>query len=187
MVATKDIQMGAIADICKKTNEAGKVPLIIDSGEDGNVTTFFTYSANVCSVGKFVIQNAMGGSNDIGDEMRRSYVGACKYGKTLIYDIGQNFSTKWKEWCSTADQKFNPNVVFDLKKCKEREHFEKMVKPDEDVDNMGNKMVYPSDNFWLGVTIMSGPEQERIDEVLADAKAFLPDFETKFEVFIVKY
>ena len=43
---------------------------IIDTTPSGNLNTFYTYKGNMCHIGKLVVKNAMGGKEDVGDEMR---------------------------------------------------------------------------------------------------------------------
>merc|ERR1712226_1127309 len=67
-----------LSDIVKNTFEKnGRIPFIIDRA--GVLKTFYDYKGIKCEVGKFVVQNIMGGNNNIGEEMRKSYISAIKY------------------------------------------------------------------------------------------------------------
>ena len=48
---------------------------------------------------------------------------------------------------------------------------------------MGNEGIYPSDTAYIGI-LVNVEDQERIEEVIADARKELPDFDNLFEVII---
>lgn len=169
-------------------NEAKLTPFIIETEEQCPLKSFYRYKANLCEVGAFVCQTAMKTyKGDIGEEMRRAYVGAAACSRILVYDLGQAIPVKWKSYCSTSPQKFNPAVVFDQSKARLRENFAKIVKvgTEEDENQWGHKEFAPPDELFIAVLI-DVSDTERIPEVIADARKVFPNFDKLFNVILNK-
>lgn len=133
------ITLKDLINLIPKINSKGKIPFIIDRDFSSPVCTFLSYNFTelICYVDKFVVENALGGSLDIGDEMRKKYISACKTGRNLVMYFGEAVPKKWLSYVTsekTAKHKFNQNVIFDLKKNRKRAYFQHIVKPDEDFD-----------------------------------------------------
>merc|ERR1711935_837756 len=103
-----------------------KFPCIIDRA--GVLKTFFQYSAATTCLVEPIIQAAMSGTKvdpvAMGELMRERYVLAAKNAHKLVYRMGGGVPTDMNKWfgtCETAHTgKFDPSIVFDPKKCRER-------------------------------------------------------------------
>ena len=84
----------------------------------------------------------------------------------------------------TSPQKFNQDVIFDCKKNRERAHFAKIVKPEEDQDKFGNNELLPNTQDFRIVVVVDVEDQERIDEVVGDAKAKFANYDVNFKGFL---
>merc|ERR1712226_1587158 len=172
-----------LKEVINTTFDGGKIPFIIDTA--GVVAVFLKYSGKPCEVGEMAFENITGGGNyDIGEEMRKVYVGGARYGGTVMFHMGQTIPEKWKEFCSTDSQKFNQDVIFDCKKNRERSHFAKIVKPEEDEDRFGNTECTPNKENFRIVIVVDVEDKTKLDQVLKDAKAKFPNFDANFKGFL---
>lgn len=162
-IAQKDV---AQSKLVSTSNAEGKTPLIIDT--TGSLQTYFRYAGQVCDVSRLVIGNAMGGNADIGDEMRQSYVSGAKYGKDVVYIFGKAFPSKWATYLEGGDSgtpAFDPKICWNPALFKQRDFFAKQVTDSEDIDELGNKEIWPSDSLTvcLLVEAESGKENEMVE------------------------
>merc|ERR1711976_285877 len=163
----------------------GKSLFIMD--KSNVLGTFYGYTANIYSVVGKIIEAAMSGGQEdpkvVGDEMRSAYVSACNYGKTLVYRFGGGVPTRLEQYFGTEDGTFRPDIIFHAKKNKERDHFKKVVKPIEDVDQFGNKELYPRDEVRI-IILCEVADDDAANTVLNEAKAKIPNFDELFTPYI---
>ena len=216
-------------DVIRKTNIAGKIPLIIDlDGEKNQLIDWFEklHMKKEVIMAKVTFYFKRHGNPEF--VLRSGYVQGCKFGQPVIYNVDDGFPEKWSSWVSTNDHHFNQDVIFDLKKNNKREYLAKIIKPGEDESEESRlrpkswwesnpttttesrgylnlpttvhhdlwwfqfaKKTYPViplEGFATAIlATMYEPEfsQEKLDKILKDAKAKLPDFEERFEVILV--
>lgn len=172
------------SSIVEITNTKGKIPFIVDRSDA--LETFFTYTADVCYVNKLVVQDLLGSpthkSEEIGEHMRQAYITGAKYGKTVIYFLGQVMPDRFNEFCSTKYCEFNAEIIFDTNKFRKRDEFVKIVKMHEDFDRYNEKDIFPSEELEVGVLIQAH-ESSSTQEIIADARKLIPKFDKNFEIF----
>lgn len=162
----------------------GKTPYCVDTS--GTLATFFEYNGRRCDVGKLVVGAVMGSGKsnaDIGDEMRLAYINGCKHGDNIVYYLGQAVPSKWAEMCSSEEQKFNPELIFDAGKCLERDTFAKIVTPMEDFDSLGNQEIWPDKETTTVCMLIEGGDD--VEEKVKQGKEALPKFDELFEVLVI--
>ena len=170
--------------LVKVVAQSGKTAFIID--KSAVLKTFFNYSAHLCSVVGFIIENAMAGKTEdpkeIGNKMREAYISSAKHGTTCVYNFGGSVSNLGK-YIGTEDQTFRPEIIFDPSKNHERDYIMKIVKPSEDTDRFGGRGLFPQLEMQVAV-LCETDDDEGVLEIIKEARAALPDFDKLFEVYI---
>jgi hypothetical protein len=163
----------------------GKFPFIID--RSGVMKTFFNYSATTCCLVAPIVQAAMAGGKadpvEMGELMRKSYVSAAKYGNKVVYRMGGALPTDFAKFFGKGPGKFDPEVVFNPKKFRQRPEFAKVVLKTEDVDRMGNDEIWPLDTMNI-ILLCDADSELDVEKIISDAIASIPNFTECFDVYV---
>ncbi len=80
------------------------------------------------------------------------------------------------------DKDFPVDLVFNFNEWRKEENYKKIVRPDEDVDLMGNKRCYYMHKDFDIIVLQ---ENEDDPETKEELKKKLPHLNTSFDIFIV--
>ena len=109
----------------------------------GNVATFFHYKARLKDFHKEImkVQAQSRTKEEAVNVIREGIMWAAKVGTPIAINFeGYNIDLK-DEW-NLPDALFDTNLIFDSKTFRENENYKKILKPEEDVDDQGNKGYY---------------------------------------------
>merc|ERR1712224_166239 len=153
-------------EVTMRVNKEGKIPFVIDLTD--SLTKFWNYKGHQMDIAGIIVRNAIEDipedPQEIGETMRRFYVSACKHGRPLIYNFGQNVPERLNQYMRRKPQCFNDEIIFDQSKNKEREYFQQIVKPNEDFNQYGDKELFPKEQ--MTITVLSECSRARLDEFL---------------------
>jgi len=162
-----------------------KFPFIIDRAKV--LETFFHYSAHTCCLVEPMIKAVMSGAEvdpvAMGELMRKAYVSGAKYGYKTVYRMGGGVPTSFEKWFGKGPGKFDPEIVFNPQKFKERDHFAQVVLPAEDKDRMGNNEIWPVKDMNI-IILCEADNEDTIQKIIKQAHEKIPDFDQHFNVYV---
>ncbi len=136
----KTIKLTQLDIACETSLTCNKYQLIFDSTENAEV--FFRYKAHLIEVNKLSIGITLGKitREEAIETVRKGLVYSMRAGDRLVLFMG-NIAIDWKNTFNDATW-FPTDLIFNFAEWRKDAVYKKIVKPEEDVDLMGNKNCY---------------------------------------------
>ena len=117
------------------------------------------------------------------EQMRRALVYAMRIGDRLVLHCGKYGIDFVREW--TCPVNFPTNLIFNFDEWRKEENYKRVVRPEEDVDLLGNKKCYfMNDNFDL-IIVQDIKDLTEEDDKREEFKKLIPHMDSCFEAFFV--
>jgi hypothetical protein len=140
MATFKRIPLTRLQAEIESATEQGKYCLIVD--QHGNCNVFFTYKTTMRDFHKEVIATQIGKQtiNDALEELRKALVYSMRIGDTFVVNCEKVVPNFWMDF--TDEETFPADEIFHFFNWRENEKYMKVVKPEENVDLLGNKRCF---------------------------------------------
>lgn len=135
----KTIKLTGLMSVIDEARAAKKALLFFD--ESKQLSVFFSYKATLFELNKEMLSLALGKKTqaEVDERFRKFLVNTMKSGDNLAIFVDASipdFKAKF------TDATCVPPFVFDMELMDKKENYKTVVRPDEDVDNFGNKNCY---------------------------------------------
>ena len=140
MAKARLIPMRQLAQEIEAAQEGGRYCIVFDKNENANV--FFTYKGTMREANKLAVQVAIGHKTqeEALDVLRKAVVYAMRIGDMLAINC-DNLNLNFKEvW--THPEILPMDEITEFDEWREDDAYMKIVKPEENVDLIGNKKCY---------------------------------------------
>ena len=160
-----------------------KYQLVFDT--TGECEVFFRYKAHMIELNKLSLSISLGRitRDEAIEQVRKALVYAMRIGDRLVLNCGKYIIDYKNDFHCPVN--FPTNLIFDFNEWRKDEIYKRIVRPEEDVDLIGNKKCYfMNDNFTLiilcDVRDMLQDETDKREEIKDKIPHYLDHFDTYF-------
>ena len=140
MAKARQIPMRKLAEEIESAQEMGRYCIVFDKNENANV--YFQYKGTMREANKLAVQVAIGHKTkeEALEVLRKALVYTMRLGDVFAINcdnLNLNFNDEW-----THPEIFPTDEISEFDEWREDEKYMKVVKPEENVDLIGNKKCY---------------------------------------------
>ena len=160
-----------------------KYQLIFDT--TGECEVYFRYKAHMIELNKLSLSISLGRltKDEAIEQMRKGLVYSMRIGDRYVLNCGKNM-IDFKHMFNDPVN-FPTDLIFNFEEWRKEENYMKIVRPEENVDLLGNKKCYfMNDNFDL-IILQDVREVNVEEDKRQEFKAMVPHEDKSFETFFV--